>query len=190
MASRSLYINGTRAIDINGPCPCRQQFTACPPLCDHACSKHVCMRAADGEPRCVGDLAVSEESGRCETLPSIPSGCCPEGKSCCSGACVDTDSLAFRSCLVAGEPGATCEGNCEGTCGCDTPPPPKDCCPKGQSCCGDGCIPTDELPFTLCMANGNCGCGGTPPDGECNSCLLYTSPSPRDRQKSRMPSSA
>ena len=25
---------------------------------------------------------------------------------------------------------------------------------------------------------------------ECNSCLLYTSPSPRDRQKSRMPSSA
>ena len=24
----------------------------------------------------------------------------------------------------------------------------------------------------------------------CNSCLLYTSPSPRDRQKSRMPSSA
>ena len=25
---------------------------------------------------------------------------------------------------------------------------------------------------------------------ECQSCLLYTSPSPRDRQKSRMPSSA
>ena len=25
---------------------------------------------------------------------------------------------------------------------------------------------------------------------ECNYCLLYTSPSPRDRQKSRMPSSA
>ena len=25
---------------------------------------------------------------------------------------------------------------------------------------------------------------------ECGSCLLYTSPSPRDRQKSRMPSSA
>ena len=27
-------------------------------------------------------------------------------------------------------------------------------------------------------------------DGEVVSCLLYTSPSPRDRQKSRMPSSA
>ena len=26
--------------------------------------------------------------------------------------------------------------------------------------------------------------------GICGSCLLYTSPSPRDRQKSRMPSSA
>ena len=25
---------------------------------------------------------------------------------------------------------------------------------------------------------------------ECDTCLLYTSPSPRDRQKSRMPSSA
>src|SRR5678810_1489367 len=28
------------------------------------------------------------------------------------------------------------------------------------------------------------------PDGKGNVCLLYTSPSPRDRQKSRMPSSA
>ena len=27
-------------------------------------------------------------------------------------------------------------------------------------------------------------------DDACNICLLYTSPSPRDRQKSRMPSSA
>ena len=27
-------------------------------------------------------------------------------------------------------------------------------------------------------------------NGECPACLLYTSPSPRDRQKSRMPSSA
>ena len=29
-----------------------------------------------------------------------------------------------------------------------------------------------------------------PPTGEAGTCLLYTSPSPRDRQKSRMPSSA
>ena len=31
---------------------------------------------------------------------------------------------------------------------------------------------------------------GIPSSGENNNCLLYTSPSPRDRQKSRMPSSA
>ena len=29
-----------------------------------------------------------------------------------------------------------------------------------------------------------------PATGECNSCLLYTSPSPRDKRQSRMPSSA
>ena len=32
--------------------------------------------------------------------------------------------------------------------------------------------------------------GQTDPVSEYNTCLLYTSPSPRDRQKSRMPSSA
>ena len=30
----------------------------------------------------------------------------------------------------------------------------------------------------------------TLPTGDCISCLLYTSPSPRDRTRSRMPSSA
>ena len=34
------------------------------------------------------------------------------------------------------------------------------------------------------------GTGGDPEVGESCACLLYTSPSPRDRQKSRMPSSA
>ena len=32
--------------------------------------------------------------------------------------------------------------------------------------------------------------GGTPESWQTEDCLLYTSPSPRDRQKSRMPSSA
>ena len=32
--------------------------------------------------------------------------------------------------------------------------------------------------------------GGSSQTGNDNACLLYTSPSPRDRQKSRMPSSA
>ena len=34
------------------------------------------------------------------------------------------------------------------------------------------------------------GFGGCPGCGGCNGCLLYTSPSPRDRTRSRMPSSA
>ena len=33
-------------------------------------------------------------------------------------------------------------------------------------------------------------CGSDPVSDEIDTCLLYTSPSPRDRQKSRMPSSA
>ena len=35
-----------------------------------------------------------------------------------------------------------------------------------------------------------CDKGNLPPIAETDICLLYTSPSPRDRQKSRMPSSA
>ena len=65
-----------------------------------------CKNGGCRESRSVGDLAVSEESGRCETLPSTPAGCCPEGKSCRSVACGDTDSLASRSSLAAGEPAA------------------------------------------------------------------------------------
>ena len=41
--------------------------------------------------------------------------------------------------------------------------------------------------FILCGRQANAGPYGTT---YCNCCLLYTSPSPRDRQKSRMPSSA
>ena len=39
----------------------------------------------------------------------------------------------------------------------------------------------------LDLATGQSGHGG---DDQSEDCLLYTSPSPRDRQKSRMPSSA
>ena len=41
-------------------------------------------------------------------------------------------------------------------------------------------LPADRLEAELTRA----------PDRSASSCLLYTSPSPRDRQKSRMPSSA
>eukprot|EP00892_Ulva_mutabilis_P002316 jgi/Ulvmu1/12085/UM084_0008.1 len=40
-----------------------------------------------------------------------------------------------------------------------------DCCITGTSCCGAGCIPTNQLPFTLCenIPNGCCN----DPDNEC-----------------------
>ena len=41
---------------------------------------------------------------------------------------------------------------------------------------------------SLVMVNSVCGCAGG--IARPAACLLYTSPSPRDRQKSRMPSSA
>ena len=42
----------------------------------------------------------------------------------------------------------------------------------------------------LAAAQGTCPIMGKPVTGESKSCLLYTSPSPRDRTRSRMPSSA
>ena len=43
-----------------------------------------------------------------------------------------------------------------------------------------------------CTADVDCAgdCGGSAEVDECGVCLLYTSPSPRDRSLSRMPSSA
>ena len=57
---------------------------------------------------------------------------------------------------------------------------------------GDVTVDTDT--FHIDTTNNRVGVGTTSPDKAKlqvhNSCLLYTSPSPRDRQKSRMPSSA
>ena len=44
--------------------------------------------------------------------------------------------------------------------------------------------------FNLCLNNGIKAIETVDGDGKYTNCLLYTSPSPRDRQKSRMPSSA
>ena len=46
--------------------------------------------------------------------------------------------------------------------------------------------PSRELGLHPVQLSGDLSCD----EGQLNSCLLYTSPSPRDRQKSRMPSSA
>ena len=51
-------------------------------------------------------------------------------------------------------------------------------------------LPNEDLDFFLFKAVDSTNCDGLE-SYICNtSCLLYTSPSPRDRQKSRMPSSA
>ena len=44
-----------------------------------------------------------------------------------------------------------------------TPTPPiQPCCAADESCCGDGCIPTVDLPRALCPVNGLCGCTEDP----------------------------
>ena len=50
----------------------------------------------------------------------------------------------------------------------------------------------DELRLMMGLVNGNTGLFniGNCNSGDWNSCLLYTSPSPRDMRRSRMPSSA
>ena len=60
------------------------------------------------------------------------------------------------------------------------PPPPP---PRDQA-------PNTELADALISALDADGDGAISSDELSNGCLLYTSPSPRDRQKSRMPSSA
>ena len=48
----------------------------------------------------------------------------------------------------------------------------------------------EREPWTCCMCKGPALVEAAMPGVYCSPCLLYTSPSPRDRQKSRMPSSA
>ena len=89
-------------------------------------------------------------------------------------------------------------------------------CPPGQTDCGGDCTPTDTDPENCGECGNACGLGQACLNGECvdvlepyecepgfldlngwpgdecefEVCLLYTSPSPRDRTRSRMPSSA
>ena len=48
----------------------------------------------------------------------------------------------------------------------------------------------EEIDFGSCIEDSGAGCPNISWSWVENDCLLYTSPSPRDRQKSRMPSSA
>ena len=55
-----------------------------------------------------------------------------------------------------------------------------------------GATPCVPLPASACLLDDSLANASAPPgrSGYVYTCLLYTSPSPRDRQKSRMPSSA
>ena len=55
---------------------------------------------------------------------------------------------------------------------------------------GAGVIPASALLVRGWLAQASASAGATSLARKLSACLLYTSPSPRDRQKSRMPSSA
>ena len=72
---------------------------------------------------------------------------------------------------------------------------------------GEGCFHLEVLAPTQCsgasepfdlrvgrvtqvVLSARCSASAEPPPPELNACLLYTSPSPRDKRQSRMPSSA
>lgn len=42
------------------------------------------------------------------------------------------------------------EADCKETCNVVDEPPKEDCCPKGEFCCGTGCLPDDQAPFVRC----------------------------------------
>ena len=134
------------------------------------------------------------------------------------GICDDVDDCvgAYDACGVCNGPGEIYECGCsdipEGDCDCNgNQLDALGVC--GGDCAADAdadgiCDDVDDCvgEYDACgVCNGpgeiyECGCSDIPEgDCDCNGnqldalgvcCLLYTSPSPRDRQKSRMPSSA
>ena len=72
------------------------------------------------------------------------------------------DGKTYSSSCVAGNCGINpVKIACEGECPC-APTNPKDCCPKGTYCCGDGCV-DDDVRFVQACKLGTCGCDAPPP---------------------------
>ena len=108
-----------------------------------------------------------------------------------SGTITPTDALRILQRAVGLNISLACPATCHPLCGdriVDTPIEECDDGTSTSSCdenctlavCGDG--------FRNEAAGEQCDRGGA--DAICDACLLYTSPSPRDRTRSRMPSSA
>ena len=62
--------------------------------------------------------------------------------------------------------------------------------PTGRVKCADACAETNTDACNGACGDVTAGESVSAPTHVCESCLLYTSPSPRDRTRSRMPSSA
>ena len=118
------------------------------------------------------------------------------------GACLDYANVCMGGALCgACDDGDPCTiGTCDaGTCvyatvECDDGDPcTESTCLDGECVASDvvapgcpACVPT--VVDVATTSGSYPGYGGTPGDSTC--CLLYTSPSPRDKRQSRMPSSA
>ena len=146
--------------------------------------------ACDGtELICVGDSVEGNACGGCGPIVGTPGDPCDDGcgagtLTCsadgealfCVGPTTGNPCGGCGELTGGGQPGAACS-----TCGvweCVDPFTTECTNPRGTNACG-GCELLEGWP------GDGCGCGGR---GTC--CLLYTSPSPRDRTRSRMPSSA
>ena len=183
------------------------------------CATGTCGDACPGG-RCVPLCLPATDptfSARCAAAPYIEcttNGDCPVGDSCApytdseEGFCAGGDpnyhcsgaSDTFRGCFVNNAEGS-CSGVCTTSCsasgtpsgGSLTPCESRDECGGGEICCG-ACELSQYceagIDAILGTADDNIGAGRCFADERNCFCLLYTSPSPRDVEESRMPSSA
>ena len=142
-----------------------------------------------------GTLSANDESLACAV-------CNPAGTTCDDGNASTTNDVEDGNCNCEGTAcptaGTACDdGNAstindmeDGNCNCAGTVPN---CPTAGTDCDDNNASTIND-----KEDGNCNCEGTAcpaagtacDDGNASTCLLYTSPSPRDLSTSRMPSSA